>query len=992
MKIVELKIDGYGKFEDQCFKFENSHLQIIYGENEAGKSTIMSFIHSILFGFPTKQQSENRYEPKKGKAYGGYIVIRTDDNTQLKIIRRHGKTGGQVRIEFEDGEVVDGDEYLQTILSGIDRDTYRSIFSFDIHGLQQIQKMNSDHIGKFLFLSSIYGAEALFTIEHALMKQQEMIFKPSGKRPILNEGLAKLKDSHTQLHEAKRKNNEYQQLIIKRDSLEEQLTSLALTKKQLDQKQRELEKIQSVLPLVREREWCKEQLQILPDTKGFPEDGLQQLEYYVVTLQPMEAQLHSLRSKYEEIKREEEELSVKQEVLQLQPVIISLREQLPLYEEKKKNSLQKEQRIEQVHHEIQLYKQRLYPHLKEEQMVTIHATVPIKEAIKKVIAEAHQLKQRKNLLDDQFESARRALEESEWKIGDLQKDILSDEERTSLDNEIAKSESLNRTHLKNEQQQIVNQIQIRKNEFKQEKNQRSFFIGCLALLLLIASGWFLIVQSWLLVGILILAMIFALIQLQRIRVKEDPLIDHLTNRLHTLEEEIKDDGAEQQSLSELLVLLEKDNKIKQSLYHEKLLLKQQERTYDRIIKLYEDWEEDQFQCNEKSSKLAVQLQVVKDTTPEALLEAFELLAHIQKLILQKQQLIVEQKLLKEELATYENQVLKIMEACQLKNDSIEKVVFELTKLAHEEETKNEKLLKLTERKAETEDSINTLTNEMLFLKNKKNELMNKVGTDNEDEYRKLAKIHQNREELEKQKIWIEKQLSTEKNIQLETFSIVGDEEMAEQLVELEKTIDQTVEKEKEVQQEFSSVLIKIQDMEENGIYSRLRHSFENEKAVVREYAEQWVIKALAKDLLYQTVERHRKLRLPALLGYIEKYFSTLTSNTYKHVYLPENKQSFIVERADGMRFFAEELSQATAEQLYLSIRLALIKTINDQIHLPIIIDDGFVHFDHQRTANIMQLLQELKQENQVIYFTCHQHIANNYQDKHMINISKMSAS
>ena len=33
--------------------------QVFYGENEAGKSTIMAFIHGILFGFPTKQQSRN---------------------------------------------------------------------------------------------------------------------------------------------------------------------------------------------------------------------------------------------------------------------------------------------------------------------------------------------------------------------------------------------------------------------------------------------------------------------------------------------------------------------------------------------------------------------------------------------------------------------------------------------------------------------------------------------------------------------------------------------------------------------------------------------------------------------------------------------------------------------------------------------------------------------------------------------------------------------
>lgn len=63
MKIIELHIYGYGKLEDYVIG-SVGQLQIFYGENEAGKSTIMSFIHSILFGFPAKQSAEIRYEPR----------------------------------------------------------------------------------------------------------------------------------------------------------------------------------------------------------------------------------------------------------------------------------------------------------------------------------------------------------------------------------------------------------------------------------------------------------------------------------------------------------------------------------------------------------------------------------------------------------------------------------------------------------------------------------------------------------------------------------------------------------------------------------------------------------------------------------------------------------------------------------------------------------------------------------------------------------------
>ena len=49
MRIKQLEIYGYGKWVDQTFDLVND-VQLFYGANEAGKSTLMSFIHSILFG------------------------------------------------------------------------------------------------------------------------------------------------------------------------------------------------------------------------------------------------------------------------------------------------------------------------------------------------------------------------------------------------------------------------------------------------------------------------------------------------------------------------------------------------------------------------------------------------------------------------------------------------------------------------------------------------------------------------------------------------------------------------------------------------------------------------------------------------------------------------------------------------------------------------------------------------------------------------------
>ena len=60
MKILEIRIDGFGKWHEQTFILNND-FQIFYGANEAGKSTLVNFINGIFFGFPKKSEHYQQY-------------------------------------------------------------------------------------------------------------------------------------------------------------------------------------------------------------------------------------------------------------------------------------------------------------------------------------------------------------------------------------------------------------------------------------------------------------------------------------------------------------------------------------------------------------------------------------------------------------------------------------------------------------------------------------------------------------------------------------------------------------------------------------------------------------------------------------------------------------------------------------------------------------------------------------------------------------------
>lgn len=124
MRISDLHIYGFGKLENFHLKDLKS-LQLIYGENEAGKSTIMAFIHAVLFGFPTRQAKN--YEPKTHSKYGGKLTLETVNMGKAVIERVKGTSSSSVTVRLDDG-TIGGEDLLRRLLNGMDENFYRSIF------------------------------------------------------------------------------------------------------------------------------------------------------------------------------------------------------------------------------------------------------------------------------------------------------------------------------------------------------------------------------------------------------------------------------------------------------------------------------------------------------------------------------------------------------------------------------------------------------------------------------------------------------------------------------------------------------------------------------------------------------------------------------------------------------------------------------------------------------------------------------------------------
>ena len=137
MKIIEANIIQFGKFKDRVFTFEDG-FNIVKGDNESGKSTLLGFIKFALYGVGRKNPNVDVGERERALSWNvgvaaGSLTIE-DENGRKYRIERNGRAGARGTysdkvkvIDLENGEEVFADEIPGEHFLGINAQAYDSM-------------------------------------------------------------------------------------------------------------------------------------------------------------------------------------------------------------------------------------------------------------------------------------------------------------------------------------------------------------------------------------------------------------------------------------------------------------------------------------------------------------------------------------------------------------------------------------------------------------------------------------------------------------------------------------------------------------------------------------------------------------------------------------------------------------------------------------------------------------------------------------------------
>lgn len=269
MRFARINLLRYGALTDTALTFRpDAALHVVYGPNEAGKSSALSAFSDLLFGFPDRTD-QGFFHDAKDLRIGAGLTGR--DGRSLAFRRRKGRKN--TLLADDDKEAALSDDALIPFLGGLDRQVFERAFGLNSDrlrkGADEMLEAGGE-IGSLLF-SAASGMMGLTKLRRSLEEDADAVYAP---RRASNRSFYQALDRHEEARRAERdselKSADWKRLVGAITSAESDLETL---RKEREGTRRELERLRTLdklAPLITEIDGEIAALQPFDDLAALP--------------------------------------------------------------------------------------------------------------------------------------------------------------------------------------------------------------------------------------------------------------------------------------------------------------------------------------------------------------------------------------------------------------------------------------------------------------------------------------------------------------------------------------------------------------------------------------------------------------------------------------------------------------------------------------------------------------------------------------------------
>jgi len=185
VKINDLQVDGFGVWKGLDVDSLSSEMTIFHGYNEAGKTTLMQFVRSMMFGFSPGRLGKYT-PPLYGGLAGGAMDITTPTGS-WNIVRhvdpnRHSDPVGDLSVTDEHDGSVHGSAQLASLMADVDESIFNNVFAIGLREIQELGALNSTAASEYLYrLTSGMDRVSLIDVMRDLKNRREKIWSANPK-------------------------------------------------------------------------------------------------------------------------------------------------------------------------------------------------------------------------------------------------------------------------------------------------------------------------------------------------------------------------------------------------------------------------------------------------------------------------------------------------------------------------------------------------------------------------------------------------------------------------------------------------------------------------------------------------------------------------------------------------------------------------------------------------------------------------------------------
>lgn len=1042
MKLNKIQIEQFGVWRNLDLPLDGSRLNVIYGPNEAGKTTLLRFIRGLLYGFESFLSDDEKKHFNANLRSGSILV--EQDSQCYEIIRKSNHTGHEVLSVIGGAEDVAGNERLSELLTETDHNIFSHVFAVGLYELQKLATLQDEDVARHLYNATLGSdGEILLAALKDLDQRQSRFINEKDATGLLAELLNRDRELSEEIEACKSMRTTHEERMREYESIEAEIVDLKKRKAGIQYQLRGHQFLEKIWPAWKQVLDLNQELKSFPDLEEFPENGMQRLDQ-------LESELESAIQSRDARTAESEELESSATAIEIDPVFHDSAEMIQSFVSQYDQIAGLSRTVSTLENEADTLNERrqsilheLGPDWSLDQLDAINIASEDHQRIYSAAWKYQSALAKQKRLRSRFQRISNSCQKKMGQLNEFQKQLagISIEEAVSA-TQRRLSDLQELSHLRSQ----CRELEQRRRELNADVNrfQKLTQLPVWASKLLAGLGvsGTVIALTGFLTGLIANGMagvVFALAGLTGFGVSwgmkshhRRQLGEQLSDVRYALDQvtstlcetRLKIDALLTENILHPLFQtssdqLANDSSESQADSKEAELIGQ---TVALLVEL-ERWREIDLRIGKRRRRLSqmrFKLQILQRNVSEARQEWCQVLTRIglpESIQIQETFESWEQILSADALHRQCNDAIEKLDACRQLEQFFRGWITQLNeKISENSDTPdslnagNQDLLSILDRWRDQLKLHQTacaerdrFLREMELLKSRLQEsrqhleqltehyadFLARGGATDRNEFEERAELAKQQQELVTLLSMAQSELQAVAETEPE-MAVVEDNLLEYNTAENSQCIrvlkSELEDLETDSQQTFERLgrdKARIQELESDRRFSNLRLERSLLQEQLLEQTENWLTLQWAGRNLNELKSRFERTRQPATLIAAANYLRQLTNGRYDSIWVPLGEQDLMVDSDQGESFRVDQLSGGTREQLFLSIRFALIEQFRDQgIELPIVLDDVIVNFDRTRAEAVIEMLRKLTETGQqILFFTCHEHLASLFKDQ-----------